>query len=63
MTTVMIFGRSRFEFAKLFPEATFEGYECNIRFCYFSFRKNISVSKIEKLCSDHKIKIIVLLKK
>lgn len=55
MITIKIYGRSRFKFAKLFPEATFEGYECNIRYCYFSFKKKISKSKIESICANEKI--------
>lgn len=57
MTTVQIFGRSRFEFAKLFPTATFEGYECNIRYAYFSFKNKESGAKIQAICDNEKIKI------
>ena len=57
MITVETFGRNRFKFQKLFPEATFEGYECNIRYCYFSFKHKISRSKIMNICNSEKIKI------
>ena len=59
MTTVKIFGRSRFRFAKLFPEATFEGYEYNIKYAYFSFKKKISKNKIKSLCDREKINYII----
>ncbi len=59
MTTVQIFGRSRFKFANLFPDATFEGYECNIRYAYFSFKKKISSNKIKFICDSAKIKFII----
>jgi hypothetical protein len=57
MITVRIFGRSRFEFAELFPEANFEGYEYNIRYAYFAFKNKISKNKIQTLCDSKKIKI------
>jgi hypothetical protein len=56
MTKVMIYGRSRFAFAKLFPDAIFEGYECNIRFAYFTFKNKISEAKIKRIAG--KIAII-----
>jgi len=55
---LMIFGRSRFKFQKLFPLSKFEGYEYNIRYCWFSFDYNIDKSEIEKVCNDNKIKIV-----
>jgi len=53
---VKIYGRSRFNFQNLFPSARFEGYECNIRFCYFTL--NAIKSVVERVCSTNKIKII-----
>ena len=55
MITIRIFGRSRFKFSKLFPEAIFEGYECNIRYAYFSFKNKISKNKIKSICDSEKI--------
>jgi hypothetical protein len=54
--TVKIYGRSRFKFANLFPKAHFEGYECNIRFCYFSLKEKISILK--NICINEKIAIL-----
>ena len=58
MTTVQIYGRSRFKFAKLFPMAIFEGYECNIKFAYFTIKTKISGTKIKGICETEKITII-----
>lgn len=59
MKTVQTFGRNRFKFQKLFPEAIFEGYEYNIKYCYFSFKSKISKDKIQRLCDSEKIKIYI----
>ena len=56
-TTIMTYGRNRFKFSKLFPDAIFEGYECNIRFAYFTFKNKISKTKIQAICDMEKIKI------
>jgi hypothetical protein len=58
---IQLYGRSRFEFEKLFPEAKFEGYEYNIHFCYFSFKKKVSKSKILRLCESKKIKVLEII--
>lgn len=55
MKKVKTFGRNRFKFQKLFPEAIFEGYECNIHYCYFTFKGKISKSLIENICRSEKI--------
>jgi len=52
----MIYGRARNKFIKLFPAAKFEGYECNIRFGWYTLKEPIS--KIKKLCKIEKIDII-----
>lgn len=57
MTTIMTYGRNRDKFQKLFPDAKFEGYECNIRFAYFSFKNKVSKTKIQAICEREKIKI------
>ena len=54
---IQIYGRSRKKFSELFPSAKFEGYECNIRFCYFSGIRE-SVNKIIQLCKSENITII-----
>ena len=59
MTKVRIFGRSRFKFAKLFPEATFEGYECNIKYAYFSFKGEMDTQKFKETCDSNKIKFVI----
>ena len=58
MKTIKTFGRNRFKFQKLFPEAVFEGYECNIRYCFFSFKNKISKSLIQRICDSENIKIL-----
>jgi len=58
MKTITIFGRKRFEFQKLFPRSIFEGYECNIKFCDFTFKYTISIGTIKTICKINKIKII-----
>lgn len=55
---VQIYGRSRLRFEKLFPKAKFKGYECNVRFAYFTFKEKISKSKILRLCEIGKIKVL-----
>jgi hypothetical protein len=57
MTTIMTYGRNRDKFQKLFADAKFEGYECNIRFAYFSFKNKVSKTKIQAICEIEKIKI------
>ena len=59
MTIVHIYGRSRTKFAKLFPEAIFEGYECNIKYAYFSFKNKVSKNKIQTICDNNKIWCII----
>lgn len=60
MTSIQIYGRNRAKFQSLFPQAIFEGYECNIRFCYFSFKNKISHSLIQRECKSNKIQILDL---
>lgn len=52
---IMIYGRNRFKFKKLFPEAKFEGYECNIRYCYFTIKLK-DKSRILRICQSENIK-------
>jgi len=59
MITVETFGRNRFKFQKLFPEAIFEGYEYNIKYCHFTFKGKISMAKIKSICQSEKIKAII----
>lgn len=54
---VQIYGRKRFDFQKLFPTAAFEGYECNIRYCYFNIATS-EVKKVERVCSQNLITIL-----
>lgn len=60
MTTVQIFGRSRNKFEQAFPDAKFEGYECNARYCYFRFIKKMSDNTIKKICEVNKIKYSIV---
>jgi putative NADPH-quinone reductase len=55
MITVVTFGRNRFKFQKLFPEAIFEGYEYNIKYCHFTFKNKISMASIKRICQSEKI--------
>lgn len=51
---IMIFGRCRRKFQKLFPKAKFEGYECNIRNCWFSLT-GTPIRKVISICLENKI--------
>jgi hypothetical protein len=52
-----IYGRNRFKFQDLFPDAKFEGYECNITFGYFTIPKK-RLSQITRECGNAKIQIL-----
>jgi hypothetical protein len=52
---IMLYGRSRQKFAKLFPDAKFEGYECNIRYCYFTIKLK-DKARIMRICEAENIK-------
>jgi hypothetical protein len=54
--SIQIYGRSRQKFQKLFPNAVFEGYECNIRFAYFKLK--ISDATLHNICTHEKITIL-----
>jgi hypothetical protein len=54
----MIFGRSRFKFQKLFPAAKFEGYECNIKYAYFTIKLK-DKSRIIRICEAENIKYTI----
>ena len=61
MTTLKTFGRNRFRFQKLFPDAIFEGYECNIKYCFFSFKRKTGIyskTLIKRICDSENIKIL-----
>ena len=53
---VRIYGRSRSKFQKCFPDAIFNGYECNIRFCYFYIK--IALESLRNICKNENIEIL-----
>ena len=55
---IMIYGRSRFKFHKLFPETKFEGYECNIKYAYFTIKLK-DKSRIMRICEAENIKYTI----
>jgi len=62
-TEVMIYDRSARAFQVLFPKAVFEGYENSFgRKIWFSMSASITNSRIERICKENKIKILVVTK-
>lgn len=59
---IQIYGRSREKFEKLFPQAIFEGYECNIRYAYYTI-KGMSSKSILGICDHNKISVINIIEK
>jgi hypothetical protein len=53
---IFTYGRNRKKFQKLFPMAKFEGYESNIKYCWFTL-SNVPMRKIKRICKANKIKI------
>lgn len=56
MTTILVHKYNNvLKFGTLFPEAKFEGWECGTLIGHFSFKKKVSIRKIETFCKSQKI--------
>ena len=56
---IQIYGRSCQKFQRVFPDAEFEGYECNIRFAFFKLK--ISESVLRNICANEKITLLEII--